>query len=314
MNIPSEFRSFLLSDNIVLPDIPHGLKLKPTDPRRISSAHEDSYEAFGDVNWDSDGSEAEKPMVQEVVENWLNTCIEELGGEVFVKLSWTSPRDASFMNSGLKCRSSGEVLLLLKSSDLVQHDLQHAFRNCMYNGSEIYDVCLATRKWANLDPAMEFRCFVINNKLVAVAQRDAGVYYDYLSEGKVGKECFELIQAFTLQKRITERFPSKNFVYDVFVDRNRRVWIVDFGVLPEILQEPLDDGSFLKCSERLVCIPPHELISWEVLSSLQQPIFFTVNSRGEEKTHDAALVSHRFPIELSTGELTPDIFRNLEKL
>lgn len=84
-------------------------------------------------------------------------------------------------------RSSGEVLLLLKSSDFVQHDLHRAFDNIEQRGSresgEVgYVPTLALRKWSGLNPAMEFRCVVYDKAVVAICQRDTRSYYKFLTE------------------------------------------------------------------------------------------------------------------------------------
>jgi hypothetical protein len=52
-----------------------------------------------------------------------------LGGQVFPKLNWSSPKDATWIatEKNLKCRNYADIFLLLKSSDFVTHDLTCAF-------------------------------------------------------------------------------------------------------------------------------------------------------------------------------------------
>lgn len=58
------------------------------------------------------------------LETAITAAIATLGGAVCPKLSWSVPRDAAWVNGGtLKCATAGDVMLLLKSSDFVQHDL-----------------------------------------------------------------------------------------------------------------------------------------------------------------------------------------------
>jgi hypothetical protein len=74
--------------------------------------------------------------------------LKEFGGKAFVKLNWSAPKvrlqqnlgrrvtqhrapcfqDAKWVNfaGNLRCQSVGDVLLLLKSSDFIAHDLTHA--------------------------------------------------------------------------------------------------------------------------------------------------------------------------------------------
>ena len=58
--------------------------------------------------------------------NQITSSIESLGGEVFCKLNWSAPRDATWISLGnsLKCTTPAQVYLLLKSSEFVQHDLR----------------------------------------------------------------------------------------------------------------------------------------------------------------------------------------------
>jgi hypothetical protein len=70
-----------------------------------------------------DGGGAEPESFPEL-EAALTAAIEALGGAVCPKLNWSVPRDAAWVNGGtLRCETPGDVMLLLKSSDFVQHDL-----------------------------------------------------------------------------------------------------------------------------------------------------------------------------------------------
>ncbi|CAJ0849526.1 12861_t:CDS:2 [Entrophospora sp. SA101] len=64
------------------------------------------------------------------LEQQIIGIIEEFGGAIFPKLNWSSPRDATWI-------SSTNTLKLI-------------------------------RKWCNMEPSMEFRCFVKNEELVDV--------------------------------------------------------------------------------------------------------------------------------------------------
>ena len=56
----------------------------------------------------------------------MKSAIDSLGGEVFCKLNWSAPRDATWISLGnsLKCTTPAQVYLLLKSSEFVQYDLR----------------------------------------------------------------------------------------------------------------------------------------------------------------------------------------------
>ena len=58
------------------------------------------------------------------------------------------------------------MVLLLKSSDRVAHDLCHAFDGCASRRERPPRACLALRKFYDLRPGREFRCFMHNHELV----------------------------------------------------------------------------------------------------------------------------------------------------
>ncbi|KAI0670952.1 D123-domain-containing protein [Trametes maxima] len=115
-------------------------------------------------------------------------------GAVFPKLNFSSPRDAAWMlpaSSPLKCTSPADVYLLLKSSDFIQHDLSPdlVFEGCEpayhsapdTDASSIYELELVLRKWYPVDRARELRCFVRQENLIGISQRDPN-YYDFWNE------------------------------------------------------------------------------------------------------------------------------------
>mmetsp|Transcript_26549 Transcript_26549/g.56458 ORF Transcript_26549/g.56458 Transcript_26549/m.56458 type:complete len:526 (+) Transcript_26549:60-1637(+) len=141
------------------------------------------------------------------------------GGGVLPKLNWSSPRDATWMNCGtLKCQTPGDVYLLLKSSEFVAFDLEKAWEDLdsdldldSDSGGNPAEECqekkegnddeqntngetkapinfryeLVLRKWCNLHPSMEFRCFVYEHELVAISQRHHSKFYNHLQHPSV---------------------------------------------------------------------------------------------------------------------------------
>lgn len=59
-----------------------------------------------------------------------------------------------------------QVLLLLKASDRVAHDICHALEGCIGAPEAPLKFTLALRKWHALRPGREFRCFVRGHDLV----------------------------------------------------------------------------------------------------------------------------------------------------
>ena len=62
-----------------------------------------------------------------------------------------------------------QVLLLLKSSDRVMHDLCSAFESCSDPPPEDPQMQLALRRHYNLRPEGELRCFVHDHRLVGTS-------------------------------------------------------------------------------------------------------------------------------------------------
>lgn len=147
----------------------------------------------------------------------IAAAIEQLGGSVVPKFTWSCPKDAVWMTreGTTRCRTVGEVLLLLKSSDRVMHDVSAALDACLDSGAHAVPPgeagdsiqlqgsedesaavggagadasamsgsgthlhregwqrgnsvqhVLALRAWYDLRIEREFRCFVVQGKLV----------------------------------------------------------------------------------------------------------------------------------------------------
>ena len=49
------------------------------------------------------------------------------------KLNWSAPKDATWISlkqNSMECNTPNDIYLLLKSSDFITHDLEHAFDGC----------------------------------------------------------------------------------------------------------------------------------------------------------------------------------------
>ena len=149
INLPEEFISYLLQDGVILPTSESN-----AFGHDELSDDEDLIEKGADAHLDrADFSSLTASIM---------TAIKNLRGEVFPKFNWSAPSDASWLRGGsLKCTDSADVYLLLKSSDRIVFDIENMFNlcvDCKYKRPDVFTLIL--RKWANLDPAMEFRIFV----------------------------------------------------------------------------------------------------------------------------------------------------------
>ena len=87
---------------------------------------------------------------------------------------------------------------------------------------------LSLRQWVYVAPSREFRCFVMSGQLSAISQRDDMNFYPDLIKDGVIDELRDRIQAF-FDERISDGFPDPDYVFDVFVDVDDQVFLMDFN-------------------------------------------------------------------------------------
>lgn len=175
----------------------------------------------------------------------------------------------------MKCTSPNDIYLLLKSSAFITHDLEHAFDGTVNttpastsngtttSGSGLgFQPVLVLRTFFTPHQALEFRCFVKQRSLVAIAQRDLN-HYNFLQRFRPAiisraKDLFDSRLRFT--------FPDGNFVFDIYI--------------PEVhsLDDDDDDDPDKKLGKaRLIDINPWAprtdtlLFGWDELLALHVP-------------------------------------------
>jgi hypothetical protein len=77
--------------------------------------------------------------------------------------------------------TADEIFTLLKSSTFVTHDIQCPFHEAIPE-FKADEHCLVLKRWHNLNRGMEFRCFIKDHKVVAISQRDATAYFEFLPD------------------------------------------------------------------------------------------------------------------------------------
>lgn len=90
------------------------------------------------------------------------------------------------------------MFLLLKSSDFINHDLNHAYEHCIDiedKENQKIQFNLVLRKWYDLQPSMEFRCFVKDQEIIGITQRDMN-FYPFLLESQqdIEQSIFEFFE------------------------------------------------------------------------------------------------------------------------
>ncbi|XP_017288044.1 cell division cycle protein 123 homolog isoform X2 [Kryptolebias marmoratus] len=262
-----------------------------TQPIQTTNSDSDAEE---DVQWSDDETTttATAPEFPEFTSKVLE-AINSLGGSVFPKLNWSAPRDANWiaLNSSLQCSSLSDIFLLFKSSDFIAHDLTQPFLRCSDQDSPdpVIKYELVLRKWSELIPGGEFRCFVKENKLIAISQRDYTQFYHHIL--KQEELISQAIQDFFSQ-HIQYNFLDEDFVFDVYRDCQGRVWLIDLNAFGEVTDSLLFSWD--------------ELTSGGEIARQQQqegPAFRYTTS--EVTVQPSPCLSYRIPrdfVDLSTGE------------
>lgn len=280
--LPAPFIEYLRADGIVLPSDLH--------------ADDDSGYADPDTeNEDPDPAESWRELHDQI-----NATITELGGKVVPKLNWSAPKDATWISAtnDMECRSANDVYLLLKSSDFITHDLEQAFHGCEDTAEVPYHLVL--RKSFNLNPSLEFRCFVRNRRLIAISQREMN-YFDFLFD--LRSEFKSKIEDF-LEDRL-DHFPDPNFVFDVYIPPpHEKVWLIDINPWA-----PRTDPLLFSWLELLTLPEPEEGEEKEVFD----PEFRLVQRDDPEAYQfaSAKYSAHKLPKDVVDSSMTPEGMKSM---
>ncbi|PRQ33004.1 putative Cell division cycle protein [Rosa chinensis] len=226
--LPESFVQYLLDDSRPFL-LPVSISNEDALPNRIHNPEEeDDYQVVEGSN-----DESEQPSLPPSfpkLELEIKESIASLGGAVFPKLNWSAPKDSAWISTTgtLRCSSISEIVLLLRSSDSLVHDLCHAYDSCNdKTSSRPKSFFLALRKWTqSLQPEMEFCCFVRNQNLVGISQREATTFYPSLLESK--EHLGELIEEFFMEN-LSPPEPVGSYAFDVYVMKDERVKVMDFN-------------------------------------------------------------------------------------
>ena len=222
------FLDYLRADGIVLPSDD-----EPEPRREWSDTDSEVFSASDNPDASDDEEDEDVAAEWRQVHQTIKNTISELGGRVMPKLNWSAPKDATWINANtMDCRTPQDVYMLLKSSDFVTHDLEHAFVDCVDSPdsnvtTDDIPYHLSLRKTVpNFNPSVEFRCFVRERKLLCICQRDLN-HFDFLF--KMQDKLRSLIKEF-FEIRLRDSFPDPSFCFDVYVPQPYdRVWLVDFN-------------------------------------------------------------------------------------
>lgn len=146
--------------------------------------------------------------------------------------------------------------------------MNHAYENCIDRDEREdkriqYDLVL--RKWYDLQPSMEFRCFVKNQEIIGITQRDMN-YYSFLKDIEadiehsiyqffedVVRDGFDSVHCNVfnnLMRYCNYTYSSCEIdVFDVYLQRsNNKVYLVDFNPF-----NPTTDALLYNWDELMSC-------------------------------------------------------------
>lgn len=116
----------------------------------------------------------------------------------------------------MECATPNDIYLLLKSSDFITHDLEHAFDDCAEDETlrkEDIKYVLVLRKWFKANPSCEFRCFVKKRRIIGICQRDLN-HFDFLFP--MQQQLRDTILEY-FDKTIKNTFPDDDLVLDIYI-------------------------------------------------------------------------------------------------
>ncbi|KAJ7254414.1 D123-domain-containing protein [Mycena haematopus] len=225
--LPQDFVEYLRDDA-------HGVFLpEGSDDVQVESTLSDSEGEDSDDAEDEDGPRRRFAFPD--LDARIRDCIRTYGA-VFPKLNFSSPKDASWIlpqSSPCKCTSPADVYMLLKTSDFITHDLsaESVFEGCSPSDSdsESYELELVLRKWYPVDRSRELRCFVRQDTLIGLSQRDTN-YYEFLNDEPTRAGIVSRVCEFWEKNIKTKWEGPRDYTFDLLLTRDlSRGHILDFN-------------------------------------------------------------------------------------
>ena len=242
----------------------------------------------GDDNgWSSEEEEEEEAAMRPLpwstrfpdLENDINRAIDYIQGSstrgAVPKLNWSCPSDALWVNptASLTCSNAKEVVMMLKSSDRIMHDV-----DLLMQLEALPSELVLRRYQQGLRPEREFRAFVKGKRLVGVSQRDISQHFPQLAQRHSESKETEI----DVIKKTIERFhevvikgsffPLDSFSYDIYItSESHEVRILDFNpVYSDAATSSLlfqwSELGFNHDSEKATSVADHEgeSLKWEL--------------------------------------------------
>lgn len=183
-----------------------------------------------------------------------------------MKTNWNCPKDAFWITAGqtMCCKDITDIYQLLKASGTCKENLAcynlpifdtgafdeaNTASNSSSTDTDNSDTGQSTanqsvssnhfmifKKWQDIHPGTEFRCFVRNRKLIGISPRDWPQYHDYICAQRVNI-ISDIVSIF--REHIKPKFPLFDYVFDVVRDSKDQVFLLDFSPFNEKYTESL---------------------------------------------------------------------------
>uniref|UniRef100_A0A182RC88 Uncharacterized protein n=1 Tax=Anopheles funestus TaxID=62324 RepID=A0A182RC88_ANOFN len=223
--VPEDVLAYLRQDMLILPKECTNF----TDVSTGEGFQTTHYNAFDDQFGDGDSeaedaedAEDEQPAFTAFSQT-LTDAIKSLGGTAFLKTDWHCPKDAQWITLGqsLCVRDITDVYQLLKASSFCKED----FRERSNVNDSGYHIVL--KKWRDIHPGSEFRCFVRNRSLMAISPRHWPSYHEHIARERTDIVT-DIVSLF--KEKIKDTFPLNDYVFDVYRPAKDKVIIMDFSL------------------------------------------------------------------------------------
>lgn len=277
--LPDSFLRYLESDSI-------RLSSNTADITPDSDNDYSDWEQEDEINITDANSAADPAVAFAGLHHDITCAISDLGGVVTPKLNWSAPKDARWILPGnnMRCTNADDIYLLLKSSDHVVDDLEAPFAAAddVPTNNDVQEVIpeLVLRRWREINPALEFRVFVRDGRILGISQRDLN-HYIFLRALKT-----------KIERAITD------FVLNTFVSRFPLKCVVDLYVpAPYTTAEIIDVNPFTRKTDPL-------LFTWhELLTQVLVDPFRLVESVNPARFASKEYSESSVPIEALDGSL-----------
>lgn len=250
------FIDYLQNDSIRLPEKVDALQGNSDNEYSDWEEEEEKEEEEKEVYFDTDEFRDLKKEIDDAIA-CFGAVAPKLNWSAPVDAAWVNPGNT------IKCTTVNDILLLLKSSSHISSDLEEPFVEVSSDispanagdiagdvsnssalasaitedrvgnhgiagagassGASAVQYELVLRKWIDINPALEFRVFVHDHKIIGVSQRDLNqyVFLEELKE-KLGKAIADFLP------KVINKFSLSKFILDVYIPRPyNKVTIID---------------------------------------------------------------------------------------